>query len=342
MTRPMGARLSGTARVRWAVALLTVLGIGACSRKDPSPVRPVAKVGLIEPGPEDAWWRRVAAGAARASRESGRVAFFPRVAAAAGADPDQAAIVRTMITDGVGALVVAPQLPDGQELAAALREAVVAGIPLVLVDDYGNGATAGIKAPRVVSDDAQAGVMAAEFILSRLGETREVLVLGDGKGPQGSDRREIAFRERMARESSVHTVDAPPGPGPQKRAAQLAVEYALDANPNIGAIFCPDEQSTLGVLLALRERSIAGQVRLVGVDTNATLVEAMAAGEIDALIIRRPADVGHRAMLAAIGLIKGEPVDDLILTPVTLVPREAMHDRANMDLLLPDPARTGE
>ncbi len=342
MTRPLGARLSGTVLARWAMTLLTVLGVGACSRKEPSRVTPIAKVAMIEPGPQDAWWGRVEAGAARAARESGRVAFLPRAAAVAGAEPSQAALVRTMVAEGAGAVVVAPQSPEDQGLAAALRDAVSAGVPLVLIDDHGGAATAGIKTPRVLSDDAQAGVMAAEFMLSRLGETREVLVLGDGKGPHGSDKREIAFRDRMARESSVHTIDAPPGPGPQKRAAQLAVEYALDANRNICAIFCPDEQSTLGVLLALRERSIAGQIRLVGVDTNPTLVEAMAAGEIDALVIRRPGDMGHRAMLAAIGLLKGEPVEDLILTPVTLVPREAMHDKANMDLLLPDLARTGE
>ena len=115
--------------------------------------------------------------------------------------------------------------------------------------------------------------------------------------------REIAFRERIERDGLIHAVNAPPTGAPGRRAAQLAIEYALDAHPDVVAVFCPDELSTVAAVHVLRERGMAGRLRVVGVETNpitAELVDALvgrigaAAAEIErtSQLQARVADVG--------------------------------------------------
>lgn len=308
------------------LALLPTLG--ACSRDNTPPPPPAPKLAMVARGDADLWWRRVRSGAARAAREAGRVLIEVDPA------PDQAGAIRPLIASRVGAILVAPAPGGGDALTGVLREAAGAGIPLVFIDDPGL-VTAGIEATRVSCDDEAAGVLAAEFLTTKL-SGGEVLIVGDGKGTGSADRREIAFRRRLAREAAFKTIDAPPTGPSGRRSAQLAIEYALDAHPSVGAVFCPDENSTAAALQVIRERSISGRLHVIGVETNPTLVEAMASGDIDALVIPAAAELGRRAVLAAISRSKGEQVEPEIRTAVTLVTRESMHDRASMDLLLPE------
>jgi len=333
MTRPRAAR--------WFTALVTVLGATACSRNDPPPPSAAARVALIERGAGDAWSRRVRAGAVKAAREAGNIVLDVRIPGDA-QQAGQASLVRELTNGTIGALVLAPDPDAGPDLGPALSEAAAAGVATVILTDQGAASLGAIQAPRVCSDDELAGRLAAEFVIEKIDGEGEVIVLGDSVGSDGADRREAAFREHLALHGAVKAFDAPPVGDAGKRAAQLAVDYALDAHPGARAIFCPTEQATAGALRSLRERNLAGRVKLVGVDTNPTLVEAMAAGEIDALIVRDPGDIGYRAVKAAIARSRGEPVEDFILTRVTLIARETMHEKGNMDALLPDLGPPGE
>ena len=51
-------------------------------------------------------------------------------------------------------------------------------------------------------------------------------------------------------------------------------------DPAADGIFCPEESSTLGFLLALRQNQLAGKVKLVGFDTAPSLIEGIKKGEI--------------------------------------------------------------
>ncbi len=320
---------------RWLAALLPMFGTPACSRRDPPPPPPNTRIALVEHAAGDPWAARVRNGAARAAREARRIQIDVRTPVGPGA-AGQVEAVRQAAKAGVGAIIIAPDSRSGPELAAALAEAHAAGIELLVLTETGASALESLGGLRVSSDDEQAGTLGAEFLIQKLGGSGTVIILGDGQGSDGADRREIAFRQRISREPGITIHDAPPVGEAARRAAQLAVEYALDAHPGARAVFCPSEQTTLGALQAVRDRSLLGQLRIVGVDSNATLVEAMAAGEVDALVVRDADTIGYHAVRAAIARMNGDTVRDPVLAPVILIPREAMHARGNMDLLLPE------
>jgi ribose transport system substrate-binding protein len=96
----------------------------------------------------------------------------------------------------------------------------------------------------------------------------------------------------------------------------------LDKLKQADGIFCPNESTTFGMLLALRQSNLAGKKKFVGFDTSPPLVEALRNGEIDALVAQDPTRIGFEAVKAVVGHIKGEKVNGRIDTGVQLVTRE--------------------
>src|SRR5206468_6607032 len=78
-----------------------------------------------------------------------------------------------------------------------------------------------------------------------------------------------------------------------RASAQEAAENLLSANGDLAGVFCPNESSTFGMLLALKARGLAGKVKFVGFDASEGLVEALRQGEIDALTVQNPIRMGY-------------------------------------------------
>jgi len=78
-----------------------------------------------------------------------------------------------------------------------------------------------------------------------------------------------------------------------RRPTIAAMINMFDKLKEATGIFCPNESTTFGMLLALRQSKLAGQVKFVGFDTSPSLVEALQKGEIDALVAQDPTRMGY-------------------------------------------------
>ncbi|MHB8637296.1 MAG: substrate-binding domain-containing protein, partial [Fimbriimonadaceae bacterium] len=132
--------------------------------------------------------------------------------------------------------------------------------------------------------------------------------------------------------------------GPTAETAQKASENLLaplkgaDGKLTIDGIFCPNESSTMGMLLTLKENKWAGTVRLLGFDSSGPLVDGLKAGLIDGLVVQNPYNIGYKGVEAAVKALKGEPVDARVDTGATLITKENMNTDANKALLTPKQA----
>ena len=109
--------------------------------------------------------------------------------------------------------------------------------------------------------------------------------------------------------------------------AKTAALNMLDQIKGAGGVFCPNESSTYGMLLALRQAGLlegAGKIRLVGFDASPPLVEALRKGEIDALVVQDPRRMGYKAVEALVKHIRGEKVEGRVDTGAVLVTKENM------------------
>jgi ribose transport system substrate-binding protein len=64
--------------------------------------------------------------------------------------------------------------------------------------------------------------------------------------------------------------------------------HGRTANPVSTAYFAPMSLLAFGMLRALQDGEAAGKVRFIGFDTSKKLLEAVAKGDIDALVVQNP------------------------------------------------------
>jgi ribose transport system substrate-binding protein len=98
-------------------------------------------------------------------------------------------------------------------------------------------------------------------------------------------------------------------------------------------VFCPNESSTLGMLLALRNEDLAGKVKFVGFDASPPLVEALANGEIHALVVQNPDRMGYEGVRHLVRHLDGESVPASVDTGVVVVTADQLADPAIQKLL---------
>ena len=90
------------------------------------------------------------------------------------------------------------------------------------------------------------------------------------------------------------------------------------------------------MLRALQDAGRPGTLRFVGFDSSTKLVEALAAGELDGLVLQNPFAMGEQGVRAVVSKLDGEDVAPRIDTGVVVVTRETMNDPAVQELLSPD------
>ena len=123
--------------------------------------------------------------------------------------------------------------------------------------------------------------------------------------------------------------------GATRATAQEAAENLLAANGDIAGVFCPNESSTFGMMLALRSRGMLGKVTFIGFDSSPELVESLKAGEIAALVLQNPIKMGYLAVQAAADALAGKKVEPRIDTGVAIITKENMGSPEHAELLAP-------
>jgi ribose transport system substrate-binding protein len=100
-------------------------------------------------------------------------------------------------------------------------------------------------------------------------------------------------------------------------------------------IFCPNESSTFGMLLALRQHNLVGQKFFIGFDSSEPLNEALAAGQIHGLVVQNPRQMGYLGVKTLVEHLGGRPVEPVIDTGAVLVTAEKMADPEIARLIAP-------
>jgi ribose transport system substrate-binding protein len=110
----------------------------------------------------------------------------------------------------------------------------------------------------------------------------------------------------------------------------------LDQLTQADGIFCPNESTTMGMLLVLRQNNLVGKVHFVGFDATPTLIDALKKGEIDALVSQNPTRMGYLGVKTCVEAIKGEKVDEKIDSGVQLITRDNLNTPEVQKLLAGD------
>jgi ribose transport system substrate-binding protein len=293
-------------------------------------------VAVIPKGTTHEFWRSIHAGAVKAAREleieiiwKGPLKEDDREA--------QIAEVENFISRGVSGIVLAPL--DDMALRVPVMNAVRSGIPVVIID---SGLKSDAHLSFVATDNYEGGRLAGQHMAELLGERGRVIALRYQEGSASTMNREQGFLDAVAEHSGIQVVSANQYGGATTESAYQASENLLapyktgEGGLSVDGIFCPNESTTFGMLRALQDGELAGEVRFIGFDSSEKLVQGLEQGQIDALVVQNPMRMGYLGVKTVVLHLRGKEVEKRVDTGVHLVTRESMNDPEMATLLKPD------
>ena len=293
--------------------VLTLGALAACKKSGTGTL----KIAVVPKGTTHEFWKAVHAGAEQAGKEAA-VEVIWKGPLKEDDLKQQIEVVQSFTAQGVNGIVLAP-LSD-KALGASVKGAVAAKIPVVIFDSD----VAGTKHKSfVATDNEAAGRMAGEKMATLLGRTGKVAVLRYQEGSASTHKREQGFLEAIRKVDGITIVsDNQYGGATTESAFEKAESLLAAQNASSGGVqgvFCPNESTTFGMLLALRKSQLAGKLQFVGFDASEKLVTALREGHISALVVQDPFKIGYESVRTMAALLAGKPVEGRIDTGATVV-----------------------
>jgi len=320
-----------------AGCLGAALLLAACGRKaadDPGGDRRL-RIAVIPKGTTHEFWKSIRAGAEKAGLEDG-VETIWKGPQKEDDRSQQITVVEDFISRGVDGIVLAPL--DDRALMRPVRDAVGEGIPVVIID---SGLQGGDYVSYVATDNYRGGVLAARRLGELLGGRGRIFLIRYQEGSASTMLREAGFLETITKEfpEIVLLVEDQYAGATTETAFQLA-ENLIGRFPDVEGIFAPNESSTFGTLRALQSSALAGKVKFVGFDSSPKLVQGLRDGHIHGLVLQDPMKMGYLGVKTMVAHLRGDTIEKVIDTGVTLATGENMDDPEIRSLLEPDLAGT--
>jgi len=279
------------------------------------------RVVVIPKGTTHVFWQAVDAGAKDAGAKAGLDVLFKgplQESDRAG----QKQLMQQFIGEGVAGIALAPL--DHKALVPDVARARQKGIPVVIFDSALEGTAGEDFASFVATDNEASGALAAAEMARLLGEGGKVVVLRYQVGSASTTAREEGFL-KAARAAGLEVLVDNRHAGATVGEAKTAALNMADDLKKADGVFCPCEPVTNGMMLALDQLKMTGQLKFVGFDVTEPLAKALRSEKIHALVVQNPRRMGELAVEHLSKLIGGQEVAATVDTGCVLA------TKANMD-----------
>lgn len=287
-------------------------------------------IGVVPKATAHIFWQTVQAGALAAGQEF-HVDIEWNGPPAETEYSRQIQIIDSLVARHVNALAIAAT--DRTALIAPVERAVKAGIPVVIFD---SGLDSDQYLTFLATNNYQGGQMAARKLGELIGGKGKVAMVMLAPGSYSTMERERGFRDVIAKEFPGVEIAAEQYSMSDRAKGLAAAENMLSAHPDLAGMFASAEPGSVGASLAIKQRDLAGKVKLVTFDSTEGLIEELKAGVIDAMVVQDPFRMGFEAVHTLVEHLKGKPPAKRIdLTP-TLVTKGNLEQPEIHKLLHPD------
>ena len=315
------------------IALIFLLSL-SCGRPQSSTKR--YSIAVIPKGTTNEFWKSIHAGAVKAAREYTQQGTEVDLTWKGPLREDdreqQIQVVEGFISQGISGIVLAPL--DSRALVRPVEEATRARIPTVIIDSdlESNSITS-----FVATDNLKGGRLAADHLAQLLGGKGKVLLLRYQEGSASTTDREEGFLQQLrSAHSGIEVISSDQYAGATRDTAKRASENLLNRYGNdIQGIFCVNESSTAGMLLALQDINRAGKVAFIGFDASEPFIEAIRNKQLQGIVLQNPFNMGYLGVKTMVDHLQGKQVEKRIDTGVTLITPENLDDPQSQELLHP-------
>ncbi len=311
---------------RFLLTTLALIGIGAATIATTSIAAdpPKLKIAVIPKGTTHVFWKSVEKGAKKAGEDL-NVEIVWKGPLKESDRAQQIQLVQQFTSQGgeggISGIVLAPL--DDKALAAPVKAAQDKKVPVVIFDSALEGEPGKDFVSFVATNSEAAGKLGGDHLAKLMGGKGDAVILRYMVGSASTDAREKGCIDGLKKGGVTITSDNRFAGATSGEAKTQALNM-IDAVKKAQGIFCPNESSTLGMLLALRQTGLAGKVKFVGFDASPPLVEALKKGEIDALVVQDPQKMGYKSVESLVRHLRGEKVESTIDTGAVLVTKDNM------------------
>ncbi|HAS81277.1 MAG TPA: sugar ABC transporter substrate-binding protein [Verrucomicrobia bacterium] len=303
------------------LAISAVLFTSGVVRKISSPqgqddARPL--IAVIPKGTASMWWEVVRQGAERASHELGYEMIWTGPEQETDREK-QIQAVEDSIAKRVVGIVLGPN--DAQALVRPVEKIKTLGIPCVIIDsgiDAGPEAYASFAA----TDNFAGGADGARRLAAAINGRGNVIITKFVQNSASTDARAEGFKQTLAREfPEIKVIAEQFTLGTVEDGRQKTEDLLLRNKGQVDGLFAVNQPVSVGAYKAIQSLGLAGQVKMVGFDSDPVLLEGIERGEVAALIVQNPFEIGYQGVRLVVEAIANRPVPKAYPIPSMIVDR---------------------
>ena len=293
-------------------------------------------IAVIPKGTTHEFWKAIHCGAVKAQKELEGKGYKVNVIWKGPLREDdrdqQIQVVESFVTRKVDGIVLAPL--DSTALVAPVESAANLKVPVVVIDS-------GLKTDRIVSyistDNYKGGQLAADRLAELLNKKGKVILLRYAVGSASTEEREAGFLEGLKKYPDIKVISSDQRAGATRDLAyQVSQNLLTRFGREVEGIFVPNESSTVGMMMALRDiKKAGGVVKLVGFDAGTQLIDGIKKGDIQGLVVQNPVKMGYLGVMTVVEHVEKKKVEKRVDTGVTMVTKENMEQPEIKELLNP-------
>jgi ribose transport system substrate-binding protein len=243
----------------------------------------------------------------------------------------QIEIVDSMITRQVSAFAISAT--DQEALAAPVERAIRAGIPVTVFDSAVN---VNDYVSFIATDNYAAGCTGARTLAQFVNNRGKVGMVMQKPGGTSTVLREQGFQATIAKEfPQIQIVAREYGMADPAR-SRNAAEDILSAHPDLAGIFASSEAASLGSIQAIKNRNLAGRVKLVTFDFSKAHVQALRDGTIHAMLVQNPYQLGYQSVKSLVDKLNGHTPPKKVELPVRVILKADLSNPEVQRLIQPD------
>ena len=261
-------------------------------------------ISVIPKGTASMWWEVVHDGANKAGKEFGYTISWTGPEQETDREK-QIQVVEDAIVTKAKAIVLAPN--DQKALVRPVLKIKEAGIPCVIIDSSVD-VNSNDYISFVATDNFLAGSDGARCLGKALNGQGNVILTKFVQNSASTDARADGFKQTIEKEfPNIKIVDEQYTLGTSEDARQKTGDM-LVRNKDVDGIFAVNQPSSVGAYKALQAQGSAGKIKMVGFDSDPILIEGIAEGKVEALVVQNPFEIGYQGVKAAVDALDGKTV----------------------------------
>ncbi|HTL69605.1 MAG TPA: ABC transporter substrate-binding protein [Lacunisphaera sp.] len=260
------------------VVLAAGLAAGSVSAKP-------LKIGFAQTGAESAWRT---ANSESMKAEAAKRGIDLKFADGQGKQENQIRAIRSFVTQGVDAIVVAPIVETGWD--PVLREAKRAHIPVIITDRTIQTSDESLYTCFIGSDFYAEGRMAADWLAKKVNGKGRIVELQGTPGSAPANERRKAFADAIAKYPDLKVIDSQSGDFRRTGGKEVMEAFIKKHGRDIDIVYAHNDDMALGAAQAIEEAGLkpGKDIIIVSIDAIREGVQAVVDGRINCTVECNP------------------------------------------------------